>query len=103
MSTSSTLRIPLSLPSALVTTPTSTSRYTLQFSLHHVERDTDIFIEKHYQVSELPSSSPAGQDGVVASLKRTEIPRFSGGGEVVLRAHFWKAGRLVESIGCGLV
>jgi hypothetical protein len=96
MSTSTTLRIPLSIPSSLQ----GKANYTVQISVRSVEHDSEVFIDKHFTAGDLRATSDGS---MVASLGRSEIPRFRDGRDVELRAHFWKGERLVESIECAKV
>jgi hypothetical protein len=98
MSTSSTLRIPLTLPTSLL----QTNKYEVQFSVHSDDLDQDIFIDKRYNAVDLTRSA---RDGTVsATIRRTEIPRWREGGEdAKLFAHFWKGERFVASEDCGRI
>lgn len=100
MSTTTTLRVPLAIPSPLA----NTNKYTIQFSLHNTLRDTDIFIDKVYMPSDLASSGHLGT--MTATLRRSELPKWSDmeeGNVVELRAHFWKGMKCVETVDCGRV
>jgi hypothetical protein len=95
MSTSSTVRVPLTIPSTL----SNTDKYTIQFSIHNIENDGEIFIEEHMKPSDLTGSG----DQRVASLSRANLPKFNGGGDVELKAWFWKGGKVVGREVCGRV
>jgi hypothetical protein len=92
-STSSTLRIPLTIPSSLE----GKDNYTIQFSIHNLDTDGEVFIEEHLKPSDLVGSG----EQRVASFSRAELPRFSRGGEVELKAWFWRGGKVVGREGCG--
>lgn len=91
------IRIPFTLPSSLP----PNSNYTIQMSLHHVDRDTDIFIEHLLQPGDLAAGNSAQQKVVV--LPSGSLPRFKHDGEVHMMAHFWKGGKLVETQDCGQI
>jgi hypothetical protein len=92
----SNIHIPLTIPSSLV----NKTNYSIQFSLHNIDNDNDIFIETLYD----PSDLTAGQNGnLTASLSRGQLPRFNSGGDVELRAHFWKGQKFIESVDCGRI
>lgn len=84
------LHIPLTIPPSLQT-PT----YTVQFSIHSPTLDEEIFMEKIYAASDLTTSAAGGTMAVLPPRER--LPRFRRETECMLRAHFWKGGRLVES------
>jgi len=73
MSTSSTLRIPLTIPTSLK----GKDNYTIQFSIHNLDNDGEIFLEEHMKPSDLSGSG----EQRVASLSRASLPSFSKGGD----------------------
>jgi hypothetical protein len=95
MSTSSTLRIPLTIPSSLQ----STQSDTIQFSIHNLSTDNEVFLEEHMKPSDLTGSGTQR----TASLARESLPIFSSGGEVELKAWFWKGGRVLGGEMCGRI
>jgi hypothetical protein len=90
----SNIRVPISVPSALV----NKSNYKIQFSLYHPETAGEIFIDMDYS----PSDLTAGQNRtLIATFPHGNLPRFRQGGERELRAHFWKGQKLIETVDCG--
>lgn len=88
------IRVPPTLPPSLA----PDSQYTVQMSLHHVESDSDIFMEEHLSPEDLTAGNNAQQK--VAVFRRGTLPQFKEGGEVHMVAHFWKRGKLVETQDC---
>jgi hypothetical protein len=95
MSTSTTLQIPLTVPTSLL----QSDKYEVQFSVHSNNLDQDIFIDKRYRASDLTRSVRDGSMSV--SLRRTELPRWKeGGDDAELVAHFWKGEKWVAREVC---
>ena len=102
MSTATPLHVSLTIPQSLV----NTNNYTIQFSLHNVTRNDDIFLERLYAPSDLTTSTQPG--AVTATFQRQELPTWiakEGDEEEVveLKAHFWKGAKCIETVDCGKV
>lgn len=91
------IQIPLTLPPSLA----PESKFTIQMSLHHVDCDTDIFLEQHVNSEDLAAGSNAQQK--VAVVPSGSLPRFKHDGEVHMMAHFWKGMKLVDTQDCGQI
>lgn len=89
------MRIPLTIPASLATS----TKYTIQFSIHSLSRDMDIFLPETLGPSDLVTTTR----GSVALLQREELPSFSDESERELQAHFWVRERCVETVGCGRI
>ena len=91
----------MSLSVNLTVPPTlrSQSNYTVQFSILRPADGSEIFVDNHLTPSTLSNGTDDSQK--TATVSRSSLPRFSDGGDIELRAHFWKGDKLVESQKCG--
>jgi len=100
MSTSTTLRLPLTIPDSV----DLTKKFTVQLAVHGQERDGSIFLEQLYQPSDLTS---AGEDErsrvLILPREKFERPQFSHEQETSLKAYFWKGQKLVGTADLGLI
>jgi hypothetical protein len=97
MTTSTTLRLPLSIPDSV----DISKQYSVQLTLHGEEQDGDIFFDR-YQPSDLTAS---GEDerSKVLTIPRANLPRFKQDQDMSLKAYFWKGQKLVGAVDLGLV
>jgi hypothetical protein len=91
MSTQTTLRLPLNIP----TTLQGTNDFSIQLSVHNTEQDMDAYVEECIQPSDLTA-------GNVLTLQRASLPRFRSGSRE-LRVNYWKGGKFVGTENLGVV
>jgi hypothetical protein len=98
MTTSTTLRLPLIIPDAV----DLNKKHSIQLAIHGEDRDTAIFLDQQYQLSDLTATSE-NERSKVLNLPRANIARFRRQQDTTLQAYFWKGQKFVGTVDLGSI